>query len=310
MKKVLIAGLAVLLLSGCGNKTEKEENTDNIFKDELVLVSEIGDETGRVLADEILVEDVEEVFNGIFDLAIFESHSEEYGEVTQGAGSDGNGGRVFCCKLPVDVKFTGSEASVERFVEYFEEIDNVVSFGDFKVEKIEDEKYEVNTVINFLGKAAGGNLTSDTKNYTVKKNAVEVKEEDKVSLRDFDVSMLIRPSNSDSSAISLGVMSDKDYRIYSDDNEKHDIKVTFSNEGSKYYCKCAIGDNTTSNVVIQPDSKILFDILSCEVIEADDIISADVHIINNSNKKVSVVIHDDEDGRVKVVEKVGSVEVK
>lgn len=310
MKKVLIAGLAVLLLSGCGNKTEKEENTDNIFKDELVLVSEIGDETGRVLADEILVEDVEEVFNGIFDLAIFESHSEEYGEVTQGAGSDGNGGRVFCCKLPVDVKFTGSEASVERFVEYFEEIDNVVSFGDFNVEKIEDEKYEVNTVINFLGKAAGGNLTSDTKNYTVKKNAVEVKEEDKVSLRDFDVSMLIRPSNSDSSAISLGVMSDKDYRIYSDDNEKHDIKVTFSNEGSKYYCKCAIGDNTTSNVVIQPDSKILFDILSCEVIEADDIISADVHIINNSNKKVSVVIHDDEDGRVKVVEKVGSVEVK
>jgi len=54
----------------------------------------------------------------------------------------------------------------------------------------------------------------------------------------------------------------------------------------------------------------LFDILSCELIEKDDEIKVDVRIINNSNKKVSIAVYDDEDGRVNIVEKSGNVEVK
>lgn len=311
MKKVFIGAIIIFLLTGCGNNSSQQKTTtDVVFKEELVAVSKIGDAKGKCLPDQLILEEIKETFNGIFDFAIFESHSEEYGEIIQGAGSDGNGGRIFCCKLPVNVKFVGTEASVHRFVEYFENVDEVVSFGDFKVETLEDEKYEVNTVINFLGKAAGSTLTNEKREFAIKKNEIEVKEEEEVSLRDFDISMIIRPSNSDSSAISLGVMGDKDYRIYSDDNDKKDVKVTFSNSGSNYYCEYSIDNLFYNKASIDPKGNILFDILSCEIIEKDDKVAIDLHVINNSNKKVSVAIYEDEDNRVNLIEKVGSVEVK
>ena len=310
MKKAFIGILMIILLTGCGEKTNEETNVNVTFKEELAMVSKISDSTEKKLADNILVEDVEKIFDEIFDSTIFENSNVEYGEVTQGAGSDGNGGRIFCCKLPADVEFTGPEESVEKFVKYFSEIDNVVSFGEFKIEPLEGEKYKVTTIINFLGKAAGGSLSSGKKEYTIKKNEIEVEEEEGIKLRDFDISMVVRPSNSDASAISLGVVSDKDYRVYSDENVKKDITVTFSNEGSKYYCEYNIGNMASTKVPIKPNGNILFDILSCEVVEADDEITVDLHVVNNSDKKVSICTYDNDDKRVNVVEKSGNVEVK
>ena len=310
MKKCLFSILVIFLLAGCSDKVEEELDTDIIFKEEIVSVSEIGNARGKVLADEILVEEIDEIFNGIFDLAIFESSTVEYGEITQGAGSNGEGKKVFCCKLPVNVKFIGTEKSVEKFVEYFKEIDNVVSFGEFNIESLEDDKYEVTTLVNFLGKATGGSLSTGKKQYAIKKNEVQVQEEEDIVLRDFDVSMIIRPNNSDSASISFGVTEEKDYRIYNDGNEKKDVNITFSNEGSKYYCEYSFGKDSTTKAEIKPSKNILFDILSCEVENSDDKVAVDLYIFNNSNKKVSLDIYDDKDGRVNISEKVGSVEVK
>jgi len=309
MKKVIAYLLIIFLLTGCGKDSDKSETVNSVFKDEFLAISEISEAKGKHLSDEIKAEEIDEIFKGIFDLAIFESSSVEYGEVVQGAGSDGNGGKVFCCKLPVNVTFTGTEASVEKFVKYFEEVDEVISFGDFKVNETEDGKYEVNTVVNFLGKASSATVSGGKTEYTIKKNEVEVKREDEITLRDFDVSMVIRPSNSDSSAVSLGVVSDKDYRIFSAGNEKKDITVTFGNDG-KYYCEYSVEGEEKEKAYISPKGNILFDILSCDIVEADDEIKTDLYIRNNTNKKVSVAVFDDEDGRVKVVEKEGTVEVR
>lgn len=310
MKKFFWGVLVACLLVGCNNSTvnKKEEDTDSIFKEELIAVANIGESLGKKLPDEIIIDEVQEIFNGIFDLAIFESHTENYGDVVQGAGSDGNGGKIFCCKLPVEVKFIGSKASVEKFVDYFEGIENIVSFGDFNVEALEDEKYEVTTIINFLGKDVGGSLASGKREYTIKKNEIEVEEEGDTTLRNFDLAMIIRPSNSDSASISLGALGN-DSKVYSDENVRKDVNVTFSNEGSSYYCEYNIGGLSTKKASIKPNGNILFDILSCDVVESDDEVGVDLHIVNNSNKKVSVVIYED-DGRVKVVTKSGSVEVK
>lgn len=311
MKKVLIGALIVVLLTGCANNNIKEEkNTDEIFKEELVAVSKIGESKGKTLSDEIVVEEIKEVFDGIFNFAIFESHVEEYGEIIQGTGSDGNGGRLFCCKLPVNVKFVGTKESIHKFVEYFQEINNVISFGDFKVEELEDEKYEVTTLINFLGKAAGGVLSEGKKQYTLKKNEIEVKEEEELKLRDFDVSMVVRASNSDASAISLGVSNNSDYKLYSNGNSKKDINVKFSNEGNNYYCECSVDNEKGKKTIIKPNGNILFDILSCDVVEESDEIGVDLHIINASNKKASIIVYEDKDHRVNIVEKSGSIEVK
>lgn len=310
MKKIFTLILVTLLLSGCVKEPKEKISTNSIFKKELETISKIEDAKGKILVDTLLIENVQEVFDGIFDLAIFESSNVVYGEVTQGAGSDGNGGKVFCCKLPVEVNFVGTKESVERFVRYFSELDNVISFCNFKVEALDNQRYEVTTLINFLGKSTEEKIAENKKQYSVQKNTIEVEEVEDTALRSFDISMVIRPSNSDSSAISLGVVSDKDYRIYSDKNENQSVKVVFYREGKGYYCEYSIGDEKIKKSEISPDGDILFDILSCELVEADDEIMTDLHIINNSDKKVSIIIYEDEDERVKIVEKVGNVEVK
>jgi len=310
MKKFLVGVAVAAMLTGCGEKVDKENNTAAIFREEIATVSKIGDATGKELSDEIVLAEIDWIFENIFESDIFEDFSVKYGEIVQGAGSDGHGGKVFCCKLPVDVMFAGNEKCVEEFVKYFEDIDKVISFGDFKVDEIEDGKYEVHTVINFLGKASGGSLEGSKKLYTIKKNEVEVEEEEQIVLRDYDISMVIRPSNSDAAAISLGVINDGDHRVYNDENLKKDVNVTFSNDGNKYYCKYNIGDDEVEEALITPSGNILFDVLSCDVEESDDEIEVDLHVFNNSNKKVSIAVFDDKDGRVNIVEKVGNVEVK
>ena len=234
----------------------------------------------------------------------------EYGEISQGAGSDGNGGRIFCCKLPVKVNFIGTEYSVERFVRYFNDLNNAISFVEFNVEELDIGKYEVDALINFLGKSTGEKIVNNQKQYTVQRNTIEIEEASDTNLRAFDISMIIRPSNSDSSAISLGVVSDRDYRIYSDKNEKQKIKVIFSKEANEYYCEYSIGEEKIKKTKISPKGDIIFDILSCELVEIEDKIFTDLYIENNSDKKLSIAIYEDRDERVKVVEKIGNIEVK
>lgn len=310
MKKIFAGVFVVLLLTGCQNTEKLESNADVIFKEEFMIASKIGDSKGKKLSDELTIENVDAIFNEIFDLAIFESSDVKYGEITQGTGADGNGGRVFCCKLPATVNFIGSEASVEKFVEYFDNIECSVSFAEFEISPLEDERYEVNALINFLGKAASGSLTEGKSGYTIKRSEVKVESKSETTLRDFDVAMIIRPNNSDSSAISLSAKSDTADGVYSDDNEKKDVYITFTNDGNVYYCEYRIGSGDAEKVQIKPSGNILFDILSCKVAESEDKIAANLHIMNNSGKKVSVFIYDDDDSRVNVTTKTGSVEVK
>ncbi len=313
MKKLLIITLCIFLLSGCvEQKDNKEKNPNVIFKNELVMISDIGEARNKVLNNEIVEENVKNILDDIFSFAIFESSNVDIGEITEGTGPDGKGGRIFCCKLPVKLSFIGTEASIRKFVTYFDELDNVVSFSDFQIESLEEEgKYKVETIINFFGKTKSEAVAESKKaGYTIKKNQAEIKEEDEIVLRNFDISMVIRPSNSDASAISLGVESDQDYRIFDNDNSKKDVIVEFSNNGGKYYSKYSIDGENETTVNLKPNGDILFDIISCEVIEEDDDIRTDLHVINNSNKKVSLAIFGDKDKRVNIVEKTGSVEVK
>lgn len=313
MKKLLIITFCVVLLTGCMEKKDnKEENPNIIFKDELAMVSDIGQAKNKVLDNEIVEEDVRAILDSVFSFAIFESSNIDLGEVTEGTGPDGKGGRIFCCKLPAKVSFIGTEASVRKFVTYFNELENVVSFGNFQIDSLEEEgKYKVETIINFFGKTRTESVVqSKNSGYTIKKNQVDIKEEEEITLRNFDISMVIRPSNSDASAISLGVESDKNYRIFDNDNSKKNVTVEFFNDGGKYYSKYSIDGENETTATLKPNGNILFDIVSCEIIEQDDEIKTDLHVINNSNKKVSIAIFGDKDNRVNIVEKSGNIEVK
>ena len=130
-----------------------------------------------------------------------------------------------------------------------------------------------------------------------------------IVLRDFDISMTVRPSNSDSASITLGVVDKADNRVYNDENAKKEVLVKFYNDGKKYYSEYRIGEDKLTTAQITPNGNILFDILSCEVIENGDNIAVDMKIVNNSDKKVSAKVYNDKDRRVSI-ETEGSVEVK
>ena len=310
MKKIFLIAFCVVFFVGCiEQKDTKEKNPNVIFKNELAMVSDVGQAKDKILKDEILEEDVWNILDGIFSFAIFENCDVKLGQVTEGTGPDGKGGRIFCCKIPAEVSFIGTEASIRRFVTYFAELESVISFANFQIDTLEEEgKYKVETIINFFGKTRFESVAESKKaGYTIKKNEAEVKEEEDIVLRDFDISMVIRPSNSDAAAVSLGVESNK---VFDNDNSKKDVVVEFFNEGGKYYSKYSIDGENEIIASLKPNGDILFDIISCDIIEKDDDIKVDLYITNNSNKKVSLAIYDDKYNRVNIVEKVGSIEVK
>lgn len=309
MRRNFVILLAVFLLAGCSNQANKELSTDDIFKEELKLVSKIDDAEGKKLLEDVETDRVQAIFDNLFSSESFERNNISYHEVSQGISPDGKGGVTFCTKLPVSVEFVGNRESVGEFLRELEGLDNAISFGKFDIENLENGKYKVTTLVDFLGYIKNEEIFANNKGYTISRKEVKTEKDEEISLRNFDVSMIIRPSNSDAASVSLGVIGDKDYRVYSDDNDKMEVKVVFSNEGSKYFCEYKIAEGSFTKAQIKPNGNILFDILSCEIAENDDDILIDLYISNNSNKKVSVVTYDDKDKRVNIADKSGNIEV-
>lgn len=312
MKRILAIFFIIFCLTGCSsynNEKKESNNPDKVFEEELKMLSSINELPNKKLADEVTKENVEGILDELFQFAVFEENSSEYGEVIQGIGSDGNGGRIYCCKLPVNITFLGDGSTIDKFVRYFYDLENVVSIGNFNIEMLQEGKVKVETVVNFLGKSASASLTSNKKEYSIKHNAVDVEMVSDIVLRDFDISMTLRPSNSDSAAITLGVVEKQDYRVYNDENAKKEVTVNFYKEGKRYYCSYKIGDDSFTKAEINPKGNILFDILSCDLVEEDDEIGVDVKISNESDKKVSTIIYNDNDKRVNIAKTSGNIEV-
>lgn len=313
MKKIFIIFFIIFCLTGCSsynNEKEESNNPNKVFEEELKMLSAINELPNKKMEAEVTKENVESILNELFQFAVFEENAIEYGEVIQGIGSDGNGGRIYCCKLPVNITFLGDYSTIDKFVRYFYDLENIVSIGNFNVEILENNKVKVDTIVNFLGKSAGASLSTNKKEYAIKHNTVEVEMVNDIVLRDFDISMTLRPSNSDSAAITLGVVENGDYRVYNDENVKKEVIVDVYKEGKKYYCSYKIGDDNLTKAEIKPKGNILFDILSCDLVEEDDEIAVDVKISNQSDKKVSTIIYNDKDKRVNVIKGNGNIEVE
>ena len=128
------------------------------------------------------------------------------------------------------------------------------------------------------------------------------------TLRDFDVNLTLRPSNSDSSAVMIGVRNSKNC-LYSDENSKHDVKVEFTKQNGKFYAEYSINDGHSKTEAFSSNGDIKFDILSCKKLLDEDNISVDLTVDNKSGKKVSIIVYNDSDSRVNLVSSSGNVEL-
>jgi len=305
MRKHLgLLGIAiVLVLTGCKGEIAEKKNDDKIneFVEQAFTLNEVNHAFMEDLSKEKVKEFVFQMKDENYKLIAM---NETYSEIAEGITDDGNGKKVCCYKLPVTFSFCGDESLINDFLNSLKNRDTKIVMNRFEVTE-EDDRYSVECLASFIGSSAKVGVGGASNSFAVAKNAKEVKEEEKIVLRDFDVNLTVRPSNSDAAAVT--VSTEAGNSLYKDENELTDVIVNFYQEGSSYYCKYSVGDQSKTDK-ISVGSEVLFDILSCKKVLDTDDIAVNLTIQSTLSKKVSVMVHNDSDERIKIM-KSGNVEV-
>lgn len=305
MKKIVLPALVALVLVGCNNVKEEPINPEKLFKEEIALVLNIESESNKPLisniSDEIIVDAIDKMMQNDYLKGLYAN----YGVQSQGIGTNDKGNRVFCYKFPVDLTLDGGEKEVKELVEELQNIPYKINVSSFDI-KNKDDGFRTIAKINFLGDLESASA-SGSNSVNLKKNSVKVNEEEQISLRDFDVNLTLRPSNSDSSAIAIGVRNSQNC-LYSDENSKHSVNVSFTKQNGKFYVEYSIDGGHSKTESFTPNGDIKFDILSCKKLLDDDEIAIDLTVDNKSGKKVSAVVYNDSNSRVNMVSSSGDVE--
>lgn len=150
-------------------------------------------------------------------------------------------------------------------------------------------------------------------------SSTAAKAESAVAAADFI--MLVKPISADLPTIVLGRSKDKDNKtyIYADNSGFENVEIHFTEvDGKLYYKYKTPYESYPKNfegegVPFVPSSKgVGFEILSTPRNGKNDNSGVNLHIINNTSEMVHVTVRKDDKSlpRVKIVEKVGRVEVK
>lgn len=306
MKKIILPALVALVLVGCNNVSEEKVNPEKLFKDEIAQVLNIENVSNKPLITNMSSEIVVDAIDKLMQNEYLKELYANYGVEAQGIGTNTEGNRVFCYKFPVDLSFEGTEQEIKELVHELENIPYKINVSSFNIEN-KDDKFRVTAKVNFLGDIESTSVSTNS-SVNLKKNNVDVNEEEQIKLRDFDVNLTLRPSNSDSSAVMIGVRNSKNC-LYSDENSKHDLKVEFTKQNGKFYAEYSINDGHSKTEAFSSNGDIKFDILSCKKLLDEDNISVDLTVDNKSGKKVSIIVYNDSDSRVNLVSSSGNVEL-
>lgn len=301
--RLIITGIIIIfLLAGCAGK-DIEENDNKVI--ELTEQAFLLNESNHVFIDELSKSKAEElVFEMKENNCKLVGVNEEYGKVTEGLTDAGNGKKVSCYKLPVTFSFSGDEQDIVDFINSLKNSSAKIVMNRFELEE-ENEKYSLDCVVSFIGSSSKIGVAGKSGSLSMVKNEKEVVNDDEIKLRDFDVNMTIRPSNSDAAAVT--VSNDSGNALYSDENAEIDVKTIFYKDGNSYFCEYSVGSQTQKDK-ISVGNEVKFDILSCEKVLNIDAICVNLLVENKDSKKVSVVVYNDPDERVKIT-KSGNVEV-
>ncbi|MBP3285232.1 MAG: hypothetical protein J6M02_07025 [Clostridia bacterium] len=301
---VLVAIGIMVLLTACGMQNTQDDATKQV--EELTKQAFLLNENKKAFMAELSQESIEDLFFQIKDENDnLTALSEFYGSVTEGLTDNDKGQKVNCYKLPVTITFSGNESLIKEFLDALQKLDVAVAMNKFDVTE-ENGEYRVDCLISFIGTSAKAGVGGSSNSFSLVKKDKAVKEEEEIVLRDFDVNLTIRPSNSDAAAVTLSTESGKS--LTRDENEETDVKVSFYKEESQFYCQYSVGGQTQTDKITVGD-KVKFDVLSCKRKLDTDQIKVNLTIENRLEKAVSVIVYNDLDGRVKIT-KSGSVEVE
>lgn len=242
---------------------------------------------------------------------------EETTQATEGKNSS-DSEETTSEQLKVAINFNGSYTNLKSFIAALEsysrkiaitnisitaksqdELTGVMNLEFYAVPKLsgEDEEYLKWTLNNVYGKdilfssgAASGAYAS-----TIEEQSNEEKAKDFV--------MMIKPSSSELPTVTIGKAKDDLRESYiTADNEKiEDVEITFDHVDGKTYFKYKTSnsyypkENTSKGKEFTPKSSdIIVEILSEKRSETSDVSGVKLSVINNTSKKIEVIVKNDD----------------
>lgn len=302
--------LCTFLLVACGN-VKKEGNPDDIFRGELKKIYNISEKEDKEILNVISKDIVSEAISKEIDFNSFSGINIEYNEILEGIVSNSAGEKKGCFKLPTQIAFKGTEEQIKSFMSCLHNINSRISIGDIKIEKENETLFRLNCEVNFFGQSKENKIKPENGTANIQVIQGEDGEVDKITLRDFDLLMALRPSNSDAASITFEFADSPSNggNPDSDANDTKNMEIVFTKEEGKYYCEISADEKTNKNQIELKDKKIIFDVLSCKREESSDKVGANISLNNKTDKVLSISVFDDPDRRINITDKKGSIEV-
>ena len=227
-------------------------------------------------------------------------------------------------QLKVNMSYSGSYSNIKKFIDLVNSSDKQIVISNIAITQKEDQDISGSLTLEFYGIPKITDEDSEyltwTLNNTYGKDTPFSKggatggtiESTVVNKEKYDFIMTTRPINSDLPTIMIGKANDDHNTsyIYSDNKGIEAVEIEISNVGEKYYYKYKTSTGSypaiysgEGQVFAPVNDNIVFEILSKNRIDANDLAGVNLKVINNSNKVVEVNISDDDKENPRVVVK-------
>ncbi|WP_411169685.1 hypothetical protein ACH36K_04075 [Clostridium sp. MB05] len=227
-------------------------------------------------------------------------------------------------QLKVAINFSGSYGNLKKFIELVqnyerkvvitnisissksqEELTGVMNLEFHAVPKLSDTdmEYLIWTLNNVYGKEI---LFSNGAASGAYSSTIE-EQKDKKDINDF--AMMLRSSSSELPTVTIGKSKDdsRESYIYSDNDKTEEVEIVFNEEGGKTYYKYKTSssyypkeNSETGKEFKSKSENIVLEILSEKRVGSSDNSGIKLKVINNTSKKVEIIVKDDDSSNPRV----------
>jgi type IV pilus assembly protein PilO len=227
-------------------------------------------------------------------------------------------------QLKVAINFSGSYGNLKKFIELVqnyerkvvitnisissksqEELTGVMNLEFHAVPKLSDTdmEYLIWTLNNVYGKEI---LFSNGAASGAYSSTIE-EQKDKKDINDF--AMMLRSSSSELPTVTIGKSKDdsRESYIYSDNDKTEEVEIVFNEEGGKTYYKYKTSssyypkeNSETGKEFKSKSENIVLEILSEKRVGSSDNSGIKLKVINNTSKKVEIIVRDDDSSNPRV----------
>ncbi len=227
-------------------------------------------------------------------------------------------------QLKVAINFSGSYGNLKKFIELVqnyerkvvitnisissksqEELTGVMNLEFHAVPKLSDTdmEYLIWTLNNVYGKEI---LFSNGAASGAYSSTIE-EQKDKKDINDF--AMMLRSPSSELPTVTIGKAKDdsRESYIYSDNDKTEEVEIAFNEEGGKIYYKYKTSssyypkeNSGTGKEIKSKSENIVLEILSEKRVGSSDNSGIKLKVINNTSKKVEVMVKDDDSSNPRV----------